>query len=92
MTPDRAEVIAIGATGWILSSDPIRTLFLRSTGLEAVNIKTELRNQNFLISVLEFLLTNDDWVRVYCDSAGMLYDEPMTAKRQMCGDDLSNWT
>jgi hypothetical protein len=92
MTPDRAELIAIGAIGWILSSDTVTTLFLRSTGLEAVNIKTELQNNFFLISVLEFLLTNDDWVRGYCVSAGLIYDEPMEAKRQMCGDDLPNWT
>lgn len=92
MKRERAEVIALGALGWLAANDELWPVFLGSTGATAEDLRDRATEPAFQASVLEFLTMDDAYVTNFCDGAGYAYDEPHTAMLVLAGPSRMNWT
>ncbi|MGR3463523.1 DUF3572 domain-containing protein [Limimaricola sp.] len=92
MKQERAEVIALGALGWLAGHDELWPVFLGATGAAAEDLRDRAPEPDFQASVLEFLTMDDAWVTEFCDKAGYAYDEPHTAMLVLAGPSRMNWT
>ncbi|SFI57015.1 DUF3572 domain-containing protein [Jannaschia pohangensis] len=91
MTQDHAEVIALGALGWLAEADLLDT-FMSATGAERDAIRAAAESPEFLGAVLDFALMDDTWVRGICDAQNLSYDSLLRARAALPGGDLPHWT
>ena len=95
MTPlaqDPAEVLAIEALVWLASDDELLPAFLGSTGAGLDDIRERAQDAEFLASVLDFILMNDEWVGAFCAAKNYAMDFPMRARAALPGGAAVNWT
>lgn len=92
MQQEHAERIAIQALGWLAGNDDLMPVFLGATGSSADDIRAQAGDPAFLISVLDFLAMDDQWIIGFCDSAGLAYDIPMQARQALPGGGEMHWT
>ena len=71
MTPETAEIIALQALGWLVADEDLLAVFISSTGSNAESLKAGLEDPAILLSVLDFILTDDQWVVDFCKSVGL---------------------
>ncbi len=92
MKQDLAEIGAMRALGWLVARDDLVEVFLGSTGASLDDLKRRAGEPEFLASVLDFILMDDDWV-IDCAGALDLPPEQLVAMRQaLPGGGLPNWT
>ncbi|WP_040616097.1 DUF3572 domain-containing protein [Oceanicola granulosus] len=92
MTPDRAEMVALMALGWLAGNDELAPLFLGSTGAGVDDLRARATDPAFQASVLEFLTMDDAWVVAFCDQHGLSYEEPLRARYALPGAGEVHWT
>ncbi len=92
MKPDQAEIIALKALAWLTADDELLPVFLGATGASLEDLKTRASEPEFLISVLDFLTMDDEWVRAFCDAEGLAYDVPLHARQSIPGGEAVHWT
>ena len=92
MSPEAAEKIALDALAWLAASDELFPVFLGSTGASADDIRGRAGEPDFLSSVLDFLVLDDQWVISFCDAVGYSYHEPNDARLSLSGGAEMNWT
>lgn len=92
MRRELAETIALQAFAWLVSNDELLPVFLGATGAAESDLKARAEDAEFLASVLDFLMMDDEWVTAFCDSMGIGYEEPLAARRELPGGDLPEWT
>ena len=92
MTIEEAEIYALKATDWLILKQDLLEVFMGSTGVSEITIKSEFHDQVFLAAVLDFLLLDDNWVIDVCQAIG-LEPEAMAVVRQLLpGGEKVNWT
>ena len=92
MTIQEAEIYALKATDWLISKKDLLEVFMGSTGVSEITIKSEFHDGVFLAAVLDFLLLDDNWVIDACQAIG-LEPEAMAVVRQLLpGGEKVNWT
>ncbi len=89
---ETAETLAMQALAWIAGNDELLPVFMGSTGADAADMKQRAGEPEFLGSVLDFLLMDDDWVVAFCDQAQLGYDAPMRARQALPGGADMHWT
>lgn len=89
---EQSETLAIRALAWLAAQDDLMSVFMGSTGLSTDDLKARAADPEFLASVLDFLMIDDQWVIRFCDGEGLPYDEPMRARQGLPGGDLPHWT
>jgi Protein of unknown function (DUF3572) len=87
-----AETLAIEALTWLVGQEDLLGLFLGASGLAPAELRGRAGDPDFLASVLDFILTDDAWVRRFCDGAGRAYDAPMRARQALPGGEPPHWT
>ncbi|MEM1077352.1 MAG: DUF3572 domain-containing protein [Pseudomonadota bacterium] len=92
MKQETAEAIALQALGWIAGQDDLMGIFLGATGADLTTVRARADEPEFLVSVLEFLTMDDEWVVGFCDAAGIGYDTPMRARAALPGGAEMHWT
>lgn len=92
MKPDQAETIALKALAWLTAQDELLPVFLGATGASLGDVKARASDPEFLISVLDFLTMDDEWVRAFCDSEGLRYESPLQARHSIPGGEAVHWT
>lgn len=92
MQQETAQVLALQALEWLAADDEVFATFLAATGASAGNLTGRAQDEDFLAAILDFLLTNDDWVIAFCDQRGLTYASPMAARAVLAGGQLENWT
>ena len=92
MQQDTAEILAFRALAWLSADDELLGVFLGSTGTSAQDIRDRATDPEFLGSVLDFLMLNDEWIVAFCDASGFEYDQPQTARQALPGGAQVNWT
>lgn len=92
MLQESAEVIGLKALGWLVADEEMMGAFLGATGASAADLGAQAHDPDFLGSVLDFLLMNDDWVRAFCNTAGLGYEDPMRARQALPGGAPMHWT
>jgi hypothetical protein len=92
MRQELAETIALQALGWLAANEDLMPLFLGATGSSAGDLRAQAGDPAFLVSVLDFLANNDDWIIGFCDAEGLAYDAPMRARQALPGGGDVHWT
>ena len=92
MNRDRAEMVAARALGWLADNGDLVSAFLGSTESNAQDLRAQADDPAFLISVLDFLATNDAWIIAFCDSENLPYEAPMQARYALPGGSEVHWT
>lgn len=92
MTLEEAETYALKATNWLVSNQDVLDIFMGSSGVSEITIKSDFHDGVFLAAVLDFLLLDDNWVITACE-AMQLKPEAMSAARLLLpGGEKVNWT
>ncbi|UWQ19256.1 DUF3572 domain-containing protein [Jannaschia sp. M317] len=91
MKVENAEVIALGALGWIASNELLDT-FQSATGADRDQIRAAAGDPAFLAAVLDFVMMQDDWVQGVCEAQDLRHDTFLAARAALPGGDLPHWT
>ena len=89
---EEAELMAIRAFDWIASNRTLLGKFLSETGASLVEVREVMDDQEFLASVLDFLMADDRYVTSFSDHVGLNYDEIAEIRASLPGGDLPHWT
>lgn len=92
MSPEQAEIVAIQSLGWLAAQEDLLAAFLGATGAAAGELGSRAADPVFLASVLEFLTSDDAWIRSFCDAVGLAYDAPLRARHSLPGAEMIHWT
>lgn len=92
MTPESAEIIALQAIAWLVGQDEILPIFMGSTGTSEADLKQRASDHNFQASVLEFITMDDEWVKDFCDTVNLAYEDPLKARYALPGSEQVHWT
>ena len=57
MRQEQAETVAVQALGWLAGNDDLLPVFLGATGSSAEDLRAQAAEPGFLLSVLDFLLS-----------------------------------
>jgi hypothetical protein len=91
-TKDQAEVIAMQALAWLSAQEDLIMTFLGATGADLDDLRGRAADPEFLASVMDFILMDDDWVKMFCDDANLPYDALQHIRMALPGGSLPNWT
>ncbi|MGB5558919.1 MAG: DUF3572 domain-containing protein [Paracoccaceae bacterium] len=92
MRQEYAETIAIRAVAWLAGNDELLPVFLGATGASESDLRARLAEPEFLGSVLDFMMMDDQWVVAFCDGSDLAYDQIMQARQALPGGAQVNWT
>lgn len=92
MKQETAETVGLQALAWLAGNDEIFPVFLGSSGASAADLTERAEDPAFLAAVLDFMCMDDAWIKAFCDSAGLGYDQPMRARQALPGGGEVNWT
>ncbi|EBA16681.1 hypothetical protein RSK20926_02714 [Roseobacter sp. SK209-2-6] len=92
LSMEEAETIGLKVLTWLMGNDELVQVFMGSTGIGAEDLRLRAGDSDFLGSVLDFLTMDDAWVMQFCDSQGMKYELPLTAKMILQGKSQMHWT
>ena len=92
MSQESAEGIGLKALGWMAGNDELLPVFLGATGASEADVRAGATDPAFLGALLDFIMMDDNWVREFCDSTGVAYDQPMYARMMLPGGDQVHWT
>ena len=91
MRRETAEVVALEALGWLAEAD-LLDAFQAATGADVATIRNAAQEPEFLGAVLDFVLSDDEWVRGACTAQSRPYDALLRARAMLPGGDHPHWT
>lgn len=89
---DSAETIALQALSWLAGQEEVLPVFLAATGASLTDLASQAAEAEFLGSVLDFILMEDEWVMAFCKSVSLPYTAPMQARAVLPGGQNQHWT
>lgn len=89
---EAAEILAIDALNWLASEEDLLDVFMGSTGASREDLRRRLDDGDFLGSILDFLMMDDQWVVGFCDARSLPYTAPGRARMSLPGGQAVNWT
>lgn len=89
---ETAEIVALQAFAWLAANDELLPVFLGSTGASLDDLARSARSVEFLASVLDFLLMDDEWIIACCDAQGLPYEALRDARAGLPGAEQHHWT
>ncbi|MGH1578699.1 DUF3572 domain-containing protein [Planktotalea sp.] len=92
MSREAAEVFSLNALGWIVGQEDILPVFLGASGASESDIRARASEPEFLLSVLDFLMMDDQWVISCCDALNVPYESLGEARQMMPGGAEVSWT
>lgn len=92
MSPEMAETTALRALEWLVANDELLPIFMGSSGLDQDSLRASATDSEFLSSVLDFLLMDDQWVTSVCDRLNLPYEQLMQARMALPGGAQIHWT
>ena len=87
-----AEVVGLLARGWMGGNEVLLPVFLWARGASEADVRGGATEPAFLGALLDFIMMDDQWVKAFCDSAGLAYEQPMYARMLLPGGDQVHWT
>ena len=89
---EKSQVVALQAVAWLVGDDALCPVFLGATGASETDLRERIGDLEFLGSVLDFLLLDDNWVIGFCDQHALPYESVMQARSCLPGGDQVHWT
>jgi hypothetical protein len=68
MTPEKAEILALEALGWLAGEDDGLPRFLAQSGIDSDALRTGAGSPEMGVAVLEFLLGHEELLLRFCES------------------------
>lgn len=87
-----AEALAAEVFSWLTEDVDRLNTFMGTTGASPADLVRSINTPAFLGTVLDFLLTDDQMIKDFCDTRGLPYTAPMQARAALPGGDSWNWT
>ncbi|MGL6209001.1 MAG: DUF3572 domain-containing protein [Paracoccaceae bacterium] len=87
-----AETLALRAVVWLLEDNDRAQAFMAATGAGPSDLAASAESPAFLAAVLDFVLTDDDLVKAFCDTQGLPYPALMQARAHLPGFSQVHWT
>lgn len=85
LTRARAEILALEALAWLAGQPDAIARFLTISGLEASDLRLAVGDAGLQTSVLDYLLTNENLLLDFCQSASLKPQAVHTARYQLGG-------
>ncbi len=92
MREEAAREVAGEVLVWLATHEDLLPVFMNSSGNTAESIRHGAERDDFLASVLDFLLMDDAWIVAFCDANGRKYAEPAAARGALPGGAEVHWT
>jgi len=92
MKQEQAEILSLQVLGWLAGNQELLPVFLGATGASEADLRARIGDFEFLGSVLEFVMMDDNWVIACCDVLGVPYESLMQARQALPGGAQINWT
>ena len=92
VSQEKSQVLALQAVAWLVGDDVLCPVFLGATGASETDLRERIGDLEFLGSVLDFLLLDDNWVIGFCDQYALPYESVMQARSCLPGGDQVHWT
>ena len=92
LSQENAEIFSLNALGWIVSQEDLLPAFLGASGASEGDIRTRASDPAFLLSVLDFLMMDDQWIISCCDALNVPYERVGEARQAMPGGAEVSWT
>jgi hypothetical protein len=67
MTPDRAAVLALDALTFLAADPDAFGRFADQSGLDPNSVRARAQERDFLVSVLDFMLADEQFLAAFCD-------------------------
>jgi hypothetical protein len=83
MTPERAEILALEALGWLAGEPDGIDRFLAGSGLEPADLRRVAGDRDLLGSLLDFLLANEPLLLSFCETASTKPQAIHLARRRL---------
>ena len=68
LTTDQAAIVALKGLAWLVNSPDSLDRFLELSGLDRTGLRARADEPEFLVALLDFLLTNEGLLMDFCDS------------------------
>ena len=92
MAEAQAETVALTVLGWLVGHEELLPVFLGATGGTLDDMRARAADPDFLISVLDFVLMDDDWVREAAAAQGRPPEDLLRARHGLPGGAPVHWT
>ena len=92
MNKEIAETRALEVLTWVLSEDDLIQVFMGATGASQDDLRSNTLNHEFLISVLDFVLMDDNWVISCSKFMDIDPSQIKVIKMSLDGGQEVNWT
>jgi len=92
LSQEAAEVFSINVLGWLAGQEEIVPLFLGASGASESDLRTRIADPEFHLSVLDFLMMDDQWIISCCDDLGVPYERISQARQSLPGGAEVSWT
>jgi hypothetical protein len=84
-TPDQAATLAINALGYLVNFEPELNRFMELSGARAETLRERVDEPEFLAAVLDFLLTNEELLIRFCETASVDARAVHVARHMLAG-------
>lgn len=71
MTPEKAEILALEALGWLAGEEDGLSRFLTQSGMDSDALRAGAGSPETAAAVLEFLLGHEELLLRFCEAAGL---------------------
>jgi len=71
LTPDQAATVALKGLAWLVNLEEELTRFLELSGLTRADLRERADEPEFLVSLLDFLLTNEGLLVDFCEDTSV---------------------
>ena len=92
LSQESAEIVGLKALSWMAGNEEVLPVFLGATGASEADMRAGVSDPAFLGALLDFIMMDDQWVKAFCDAAGLGYEQPMYARAVLPGGDQVHWT
>ena len=92
MNKEIAETRALEVLTWVLSEDDLIQVFMGTTGASQDDLRSNTLNHEFLISILDFVLMDDNWVISCSKFMDIDPSQIQVIKMSLDGGQEVNWT
>jgi len=78
-----SEIIALKALEFVIANKDLQTKFLSSSGMSPKTIQNSIQDLNFLVGVLDFLLSNEEGLVKFCKTNQLDPNQPSIARKSL---------
>lgn len=83
LSVEHAEAIAISAVGFLAADNERIGRFMAVSGIEPADLASQIGNRSFLAGILDYILSDETLLFLFCDYADLNPQMPHAARLQL---------